>query len=143
MILGKGELEDIAQRVDFIQLHLGDLKQFSGLDWITYSRERNVQRNIERLVENVANATIDICKIILAGEEIEMPNSYKDVILKLGLVGVLEKSLAERIAEYATLRNFLAHQYLDLKWDKIKKFIKEAPQDFEEFLSVVSKRFPK
>jgi uncharacterized protein YutE (UPF0331/DUF86 family) len=141
MILGKDELEDIAERIDFIQLQLGDLKQFYNLDWETYSKDRNVQRNIERLVENVAIATIDISKIILAGEEIEMPNTYKEVILKLGLVGILEEKLANKIAEYAVLRNLLAHQYLDLKWDKIKRFIKEAPQDYENFLATVRQRY--
>jgi uncharacterized protein YutE (UPF0331/DUF86 family) len=143
MILGKDELEDIAQRTDFIQLQLGDLKKFYNLDWASYSKDRDVQRNVERLIENVANATIDICKIILAGEEIEMPNSYKDIILKLGLMGILGEDLAGKIAEYALLRNFLAHQYLDLKWDKISAFIKTAPGDFENFLAVISKRLLK
>jgi uncharacterized protein YutE (UPF0331/DUF86 family) len=137
VILGKDELEDIAQRIDFIQIQLGDLLQFNNLDWPTYGKDRNVQRNIERLIENVANATIDICKIILAGEEIEMPNSYKEIIIKLGLIDILEKDLAEKIADYAALRNFLAHQYLELKWDKIKKFIKEAPRDYKDFISAI------
>lgn len=143
MILGKSETEDIFQRIDFIQIQLGDLKRGTALNWETYSRNRDVQRNVERLIENVANAAIDICKIIIAGEETEMPNSYRDIIIKLGVLGILDEKLAGKIAEYAGFRNFLAHRYLDLKWDRIRQFINDAPQDFDEFLSVVSKRFPK
>lgn len=143
MILGKDELENIAERINFIQIQLEDLKQFYLLDWSTYNRDRNVQRNIERLIENVANATIDICKIILASEEIEMPSSYKDIVLKLGLVGILEEKLANKMAEYTLLRNFLAHRYLDLRWEKIKKFIQEAPQDYENFIATISQKYSK
>lgn len=142
MILGKSELENIAKRIDFIRLQLGDLNQFSNLSWATYRDDRDIQRNVERLVEHVANATIDICKIILAGKEIEMPNSYKDIILSLGFTHVIDQDLANKLADYASLRNFLAHEYLDLKWDKIRNFIKEAPRNYDLFISAVSKISP-
>jgi len=137
LILDKNQLEDIGQRIDFLQIQIGDLKRFNSLDWKTYNADRDIQRNIERLIENVANAAIDICKIILAGEEIEMPNSYKEIILKLGTLGILDDALAIKMANYASLRNFLAHRYLDLKWEKIKNFRDNAQQDFEAFTKKV------
>ena len=140
MILGKDQKEDVARRIDFIRIQLKDLEQFKNLDWKTYSKDRNVQRNVERLAENVANASIDICKIMLVGEDVELPNSYKEIILKLGEVKVLEPEVAKKIAEYAGLRNILAHQYLDLRWDKIKSFIKDAPSDFESFIPALLKK---
>lgn len=140
MILGKDQKEDVARRIDFIRIQLKDLEQFKGLEWKTYSEDRNLQRNVERLVENVANASIDICKIMLVGEDIELPNSYKEIIFKLGEVRVLTPELAKKVAEYAGLRNFLAHQYLDLRWEKIKAFIKDAPRDFNGFISSLLKK---
>lgn len=140
MIWGKDQKEDIAQRVDFIRIQLKDLEQFNNLNWKTYNHDRNIQRNLEHLAENVANASIDICKIILAGENVTMPNTYKEIILKLEEIAILSSDQAEKIAEYAGLRNFLAHQYLDMKWDKLKAFIKDAPGDFDGFISAVLKK---
>jgi len=134
MILKNDQKEDISRRIDFIETQLGDLKQFQTLDWQLYREDRDVQRNIERLVENVANAAIDIAKIVIAGEDVEMPNSYRDIILKLADIKVLDAGLAAEIAENAGLRNILAHQYLDIRWDRIKKFIQKAPQIFPKFI---------
>ncbi|MBI5701306.1 DUF86 domain-containing protein [Candidatus Saganbacteria bacterium] len=83
---------------------------------------------------------IDICKILLAGEDIEMPNSYREVILKLAEMKILTLGKVEKIADYANLRNILAHQYLDIKWDKIRSFIANALDDYNEFIAIISKK---
>lgn len=140
MILKKDQKADIARRMDFIQVQLGDLNRLSSINWETYQRDRDAQRNIERLAENIANAIIDISKIILAGDEIGMPNSYREIIIKLGDIGVVGKKLAMQVAEFAALRNILAHEYLDIRWDKIKSFISDAPIIIPKFTSAISKK---
>jgi uncharacterized protein YutE (UPF0331/DUF86 family) len=140
MILKKEQKEDIARRIDFIQVQLSDLNKFAGLKWETYRDNRDTQRNIERLAENVANAAIDISKIIIAGDEMEMPNSYKEIILKLGEIKLLDEKLASEIADFAALRNILAHQYLDLKWEKIGQFIKKAPDSMAQFINAAKNK---
>lgn len=140
MILKKDKINDIARRLDFIKIQLGDLKEFEKIDWETYRSNRDIQRNVERLAENVSNASIDICKILLAGEDIEMPNSYREVILKLAEMKILTLGKVEKIADYANLRNILAHQYLDIKWDKIRSFIANALDDYNEFIAIISKK---
>jgi uncharacterized protein YutE (UPF0331/DUF86 family) len=141
MILKKDQKSDIVRRIDFIQIQLSDLKKFTKLDWTTYQKDRDTQRNVERLAENIANATIDVCKIIIVGEDVEIPNSYREVVQKLGEVGVLEEGLALDVADYVVLRNVLAHQYLDIKWSKIKDFIVRAPQVVPKFIESIKKRF--
>jgi uncharacterized protein YutE (UPF0331/DUF86 family) len=140
MILGNDQKGDIAQRLDYMEIQLGDLRKFDKLDWKSYQTDRDAQRNVERLIENVANATIDIAKIVLVGEDVEMPGSYRDIVLKLGLIGILSESEAEKIAEYAKLRNILADQYLDIKWEKITHFIKNAGSDYQNFIQKISQR---
>lgn len=140
MIFGKDQLSDISQRIDYMRIQLKDAEQFNNLDWLTYKNNRDIQRNIERLIENVANASIDISKILLAGIEVEMPNSYKEIILTLGQIKVLDDKTSLNISNYAALRNFLAHEYLDLKWDKVKFFINNAQNDFGIFISSIKKK---
>ena len=69
--------EDVARRLDFIRVQISDLGKFGALTREVYTRDRDLQRNVERLAENIAG--IDIAKVLLVGEDAEMPNSYREI----------------------------------------------------------------
>src|SRR3989338_8471813 len=121
--LNFNQKESILTRLAFLEAELVDLKKIETTTWQMYSTQNDLRRNIERLAENVANACIDIGKIMIAGEAAEMPATYKEVMEKLFLLGIIPEKLATELTEIISLRNTLAHQYLDLKWDKIKTFL--------------------
>lgn len=131
--------ENIITRMAFIEAELSDLERFRSTDWQVFLNDRDSRRNIERIIENIANACIDIGKIILAGEAAEMPSTYKDVFLRLGALNLITLELAGEIAELVVVRNLLAHQYLDLEWDKIKKFLANGPEKVKELLQAARK----
>lgn len=138
--LKKDQKEDIARRLDFIRLQVSDLSKFITITREEFARDRDLQRNVERLAENVANASIDIAKVLLVGEDIEMPNSYREIVLRLADLDILDRKLGEKMAEFAALRNILAHQYLDLRWQKIRDFLDAAPAVVSAFLTAVSRK---
>lgn len=74
------------------------------MTWDDYLRDRDHRRNIERLAENVANASVDIAKIVLVGEDYEIPDTHRETVLQLGTVGVVDQTLATR------LRNIPVHR---------------------------------
>jgi uncharacterized protein YutE (UPF0331/DUF86 family) len=129
----------IAKRIDFIELELKDLEEYEGLDFDTYSRNRKVRRDVERISENIANATIDIGKVILAGEEIELPETYRDIFKKLVQIQIVSDELAESLSDLVRLRNILAHQYLDIKWEMINDFIIHGRNNVKSFLTLMKK----
>ncbi|MBI5399866.1 DUF86 domain-containing protein [Candidatus Saganbacteria bacterium] len=131
--------ESITTRLAFIETELSDLTKFKDTTWNTYQNSRDIRRNIERIAENLVNACIDIGKIILAGETDEIPGTYKEVMLKLGLKNLIPQNLAEELANLVTIRNALAHQYLDLKWDKIKGFLATGAETITQFASIAQK----
>lgn len=132
--LNSDQKQSILERINFIQVELNDLDDCKNITWQLYSKNREARRNVERIIENLANASIDICKIILAGETIEIPGTYQEIILRLGEQDIIDKNLASKIATLAKARNILAHQYLDLKWDLIKDLIKETPLFIPAFI---------
>jgi uncharacterized protein YutE (UPF0331/DUF86 family) len=138
--LKKDQKEDVARRLDFIRVQISDLGKFGALTREVYTRDRDLQRNVERLAENIANAGIDIAKVLLVGEDAEMPNSYREIVLRLGDLGILERGLAAKMAEYAALRNILAHQYLDLRWERIRDFLDTAAAIIPDFLAAVGRK---
>ena len=133
--LNKEQKQSIIERVNFMQVELDDLvNKCQDVNWEIYSKDREKRRNVERIIENLANASIDISKILLSGETVEIPGTYQDIILKLGEASIIKKELASKIAILAKARNVLAHQYLDLKWNLIEPLIKESPIFLKEFI---------
>ncbi len=131
----------IIKRIDFIQAELVDLEEYSHLSFNDYSSDRKLQRNLERIAENIANAIIDLSKIILSNTTQAIPDTYRDIILKAGEIESLNSAHASQIADIARLRNILAHQYLDIKWDALKFFIAEADEIIQPFLKIIKKHY--
>ncbi|AZT91350.1 DUF86 domain-containing protein [Caldicellulosiruptor changbaiensis] len=115
----------ILKRVNFIYLEIEDLEQYKNSTFEEYSKDRFIRRNVERIIENIANAIIDILKIIIANSDVQVPDSYREMILKLSEFNIIDIALATSIAEVARLHNILAHQYLDIRWEYLKNFIDE------------------
>ncbi len=131
----------ILKRVDFIQAELEDLKEYKSLNFAQYNADRKLQRNLERIAENIANAIIDLCKIVLSNTTQAIPDTYRDIILKAGDLISMDHVHAGKIADIARLRNILAHQYLDIKWDALKFFIAEAHIIIDPFLSTIKDQY--
>jgi uncharacterized protein YutE (UPF0331/DUF86 family) len=130
----------IIKRIDFIEIELKDLDEYKNLDFSTYSKDRKARRDVERITENIVNAIIDIGKIILAGEEIALPDTYREIFIKLGDSGLIDARLAACLSDLARLRNILAHQYLDIKWEMIKDFIAQGGKEVKLFLDTIRSR---
>jgi uncharacterized protein YutE (UPF0331/DUF86 family) len=133
----------IVKRIDFIETELKDLDDYKKLDFGNYSQNRKTRRDIERLVENIANASIDIGKIILSGEDVELPETYKDIFIKLVEIRMIDKKLSEGLSDLVRLRNILAHQYLDIKWEMIKNFKDRGMDEVKTYLMIIKTKYLK
>jgi uncharacterized protein YutE (UPF0331/DUF86 family) len=81
-------------------------------------------------------SAIDIAEIVLASEGKEIPQSYKDV-LRVSTAIYVDASIAQDFSDFAKLRNIVVHEYLDLKWKKIKNFIQQAEELYPKFIEKV------
>jgi len=113
----------VVARMEFIRSELGDLSEYRDLDWLAYQRDRKARRNVERIAENVANAAIDVAKILLAASEITVPGTYREVLEATLPAGLADEATSRELVRLAQLRNTLSHRYLDYKWDGVKWFL--------------------
>ena len=105
-----------------MESELSDFPKFSNTDWKIYSENRDLRRNLERWIENLVNCSIDIAKVILVAEDRRIPQTYKEILKELGATQYFDEEFGEAISQWAILRNILAHEYLDIRWNSIKKF---------------------
>lgn len=130
--------KNIIERLDFLAEQFKDLEKFKKMAWPNYRDNRDNRRNIERWIENLVIASLDIAKIVLASEKKEIPQSYKDS-LKVFAALYIDSSLADKFSKFAEFRNIIVHEYLDIKWKKIENFVKEAENLYPKFIEKVKK----
>lgn len=130
----------VIRRLRFMATELEDVRAYAQMDHRQYQSDRKSRRDLERMIENLINAALDIAKILIAGEELEVPETYRQAFIQLGDAGIIEQELALALAEKARIRNILAHQYLDIKWPMIKDFLTAGIANLEQFKQQVEQR---
>lgn len=134
MSLTENDKERLRNCVDFLESELRYYPDFAGLAQSVYESEVATRRNVERWVENIVNASIDIAKITLASEKKRIPQTYRDIFYELRLIEGFPKAIAEQIGKFVKLRNILAHEYLDIRFKRIREFLDESGPLYNGFL---------
>lgn len=128
----------LRRHISFLESEFQDLGELKNLSMEEYLQDRNKRRNVERWVENLVMSAIDISKIVLASEKREIPQTYRDSLL-LFCIRFMGEDTASRFSQFAEMRNILAHEYLDMRWERIKNFIKDASSLYPIFIENVRK----
>jgi uncharacterized protein YutE (UPF0331/DUF86 family) len=130
--------------LDYLEKELPYLAEYEReVDWKVYQTQRSKRLEIERWVESLINATLDICKMLLAVGGEEVPETSREILFKIGSFVFDMEVKAEAFSELAKIRNTLAHRYLDMKWGDIQRFLQIAPELYPLFLDFVKKEVEK
>ena len=127
----------LIRHLDFLENELKDYERFKSLSWENYNNDRSCRRDVERWVENIVNSSIDIAKIILMNEGITLPDTYRAIIKNLSIISDFRELNTERLSRLVILRNVISHEYLDIRWSSIKKFILETESLYRDLLNKV------
>ena len=117
----------ISESLQFIAIEMKEFEQeYSTKTWKDYQQERKLQKLIDRTVENILTALIEVCGTVLIQEGIAV-ESYAQALKECSkLLGFSEKE-QEKLAKLAIQRNRLAHRYLNFRWQAISMFAKLKP----------------
>lgn len=129
----------LVRRISFLREELAELPDFAQVGREEYADSRSRRREMERWAENVANATIDIAKIVLGSRPSPLPGSYREALHELGRMAALSEEDYGRLEGLVRLRNLLAHEYLDLLYGRIRFLIDELPPVFERLMIYVER----
>jgi uncharacterized protein YutE (UPF0331/DUF86 family) len=124
----------LIKHISFLENELKDYGLFKTLTWKEYDEQRNKRRNVERWVENIINSSIDISKIILTFEKKDLPDTYRAIVNNLSLISGFSPETMQKLAEWVGLRNIISHEYLDIRWSSIKRFVSESGPLYKQFV---------
>lgn len=143
-MLEREDRERILRILDFVCTEIEDFKsKFLTIDFATYFNDRDIRRNMERCIENIVNSSLDLAKIILIVEDLLIPDTYAKYFLSLHTAGLISEEDAFVLGETVRLRNILAHEYLDIRWGNIKRFLSEKWKYHQKLAEIVVKYLEK
>jgi uncharacterized protein YutE (UPF0331/DUF86 family) len=129
--------QSIIPRIDGIERDMQKLKKLGGLFFEIFAEEDNfikAQFYLRRALEGIFHIGSHILARIPGGRATE----YKEIALKLGEVGVVDKRFAgNNLKNMAGYRNRLTHFYADVTPEEIYKIITEHLDDFNTFLQAI------
>jgi len=127
------------RRLAFLRGEIAELPAFAQVELSEYDSSRSRGREMERWAENIANATIDLAKIVLAAERSPVPQSYREALTLFGRNAGLSEEDATRLEGVGRLRSLLAHEYLDLLYERIRFLVEELPAVYERLVAYVGR----
>ncbi len=135
--LSEEDKESLIKILIFLENEMEDFKWAKSIAWLDYQKDKHKRRDIERWIENIMNSILDISKIILSSNKITIPETYREIVISLKILDEFKEIDLEKLSEWVKLRNILAHQYLDIKWEKISDFIINGEMLINNFINKV------
>ncbi len=124
--------------LDLLEKELSDMAEFQDVTLKQYSTDRDLRRNLDRWVEILINAVIDVGKIVLSSEHHSVPQTYGQILFELEMVPHYS-TLSGRLGHLAALRNLLAHEYLDIRYGRVRGFIDEGVEAIRDMYEISRK----
>ena len=142
--MNQGDKSKLIPYADYLEKELEFLREYEReINWKVYESQRRKRLEIERWVESLINATLDISKMALTISGEVIPETSREVLFRLGSHVYDKEEEAGTFSELAKIRNTLAHRYLDMKWGDIKRFLQIAPQLYPRFLNFIKREIEK
>ena len=127
--------EDMQRTISFLEEQVGLYGVYRQFTREEYEREPRKRNEIERWLENIVNAIIDISKVSLASRKRPIPPTYRETVTRALSELELPEMLGEQCDQWVRLRNDLAHEYLDIKWQRLTAFAQDSEESVRGFIS--------
>jgi len=109
-----------------LQFITGEIKEFeseyASKKFNNYQEDKKLQKLMDRTVENILTALIEVCGTILAQEGVDVEN-YGEALAKCCKLLGLSEEEQRNLSKLAVQRNRLAHRYLNFRWQAIKTYV--------------------
>lgn len=133
----KLDLTTLANKIERMTERLERLTRYRQYTLEEYLADDDAQIMVERLLELVIQAAIDINKALLkrvAGKNIE---SNFDSFVEAGACGFIPTSLAQKLAPSGAFRNILAHEYDDIVPEEVYRNLSKVFEQYSLYIESI------
>ena len=130
--------EIVLARLRLINKYIKTLEEFSTLSLDTYLEDFRQQLVVERLLQLITQAAIDINDHLLSHLNPGNSNTNFEAFIELSKYNVISSELAKQIAPSSGLRNRLVHEYDDLDPGQVFRAISFALQEYPIYVEQIN-----
>ena len=127
----------VRRKLAAIARNLADLAPIEALTLPQYLADRLRRKAVERLLQEVVEASVDVNLHLLRTLGVPLPGDYYSSFIDIGRHAIVSTDLAERLAPAAGLRNRLVHEYDEIDDAIVLQAVRDARRDFSAYLSAV------
>lgn len=123
----------IEDRLDYIQVTLGLLKEDAKLDLATLRADPRRVNSVLYSLQTCLEAITDIANHLVAALNLRKPEDRSELMAILAEAGIIPQDLATSLAQAIGLRNVIVHGYLRFALKLVHRSLREDLGDIEEF----------
>lgn len=116
----------VGESLQFISQEMMEFSlEYAAKTWGDYHGDKKLQKLMDRTVENILTALIEISGSILSQKGIGVEN-YAEALKGCARIFGFSEEEQIQLAKLAAARNRLAHRYLNLKWQTISSYSSQS-----------------
>ena len=127
----------ILRKLSEIDQYRNQLSEYSTITIKEYAKDWKTQRIVERTLQMMIEACLDIAGHIISDEEFRVPESYADMMLILYENDIINASLENVLNKMAKFRNFIVHHYDNVEHTIIISILHKNLDDFEKLKTAI------
>ena len=133
-------IEKLYSKFREISDSIGRLRAFGDTALEAFLNDQDKQDIASFRLIVATEAAIDICLHVAATVIRKVPEEYAGCFMLLSEHGLIDKSLAIRLAQMARFRNLLVHQYWEIDYARMYQIITGSDlDDLNEFTAQIKK----
>lgn len=133
--------EILASRVAKIREQVRHLARLEALSREQFLASTTEQHAVERELQVVIEACLDIGHHVISREGLRRPGDYRDVFAILREATIVDPDLGRRLEDMASFRNRLVHGYLDVEPSRVYEIARNQIGDVEAFVARIVRRY--
>ncbi len=133
------DYKSIAARLDKLNEYVKFLKSYQKVSLIQFKKDYTIQGAVCRYFQLAVECVTDIGELLISSLGLRKPKNAKEVIIILGENKIISSVFAKRFAPVAGFRNILVHEYLEIDFKKVYKYLKESLKDFDFYAKCIAK----
>ena len=126
-------LQRLAEETAYLKNERDALARFED-----YRNNTRLKKAVERSLQVAIEICFDIGQRIISVEGLRLANSYRETFLILQEAGILAPGQGERLANMASFRNLLVHDYVRIDDERVYAILKRRLGDFESFAAAIA-----
>ena len=130
--------ETIERRLRKLEENLSLLKELKSIGLTEFLDDRKTRLYAAHLLQTAIQCVIDIGSHLVSGLNLGRVERYSDIPEALANGGIVPAALSRKLKKMIGLRNILVHEYLEVDYVALHRFIQTELRDFEEFAAAVA-----